>query len=304
MPNKLLLAAADSKKLEQFATNNKMSRTIVDRYVAGKILEEARQAAEDLARKGIDTCLNPLGESVSNVDDCARATQDYIDGITMLQQHIPNASVSVKPSQLGMMVNQQLCTDNLRRILTAGKQHDVAVEVDMEHSSIHDQTVAMAHELLTDFPETRMAVQSYSRAAADVLHSFQNKGLRIRLVKGAFEEDVHTAIQNPKDVTSQYNYQAAWALRNLPDPAFGTHDDRCIDFIKAQAAELGLAKTDFEFQMLYGIRPELQEELVQQGYRVRIYLPYGDQWYPYLMRRMAERPANLLVFLRSLITCR
>ncbi|HEY4534957.1 MAG TPA: proline dehydrogenase family protein [Enteractinococcus sp.] len=302
MPNKLLLAAADNKKLEHFATNNKMSRALVDRYVAGKSLDEARHAAEQLTRKGIDTCLNPLGESVRNVEDCARATQDYLDGIHMLHQHIPHASVSVKPSQLGMMVSPELCTENLRNILVAGREHGVAVEVDMEHSSIHDQTVAMVHELLVDFPDIRMAIQSYSRAAPDVLHSFKAKQLRIRLVKGAFEEDVDTAIQHPKDVTSQYTYQAAWALRNLPDPAFGTHDDRCINFIKAEALQLGLANKDFEFQMLYGIRPELQEQLVQQGYRVRIYLPYGDQWYPYLMRRMAERPANLLLFLRSLVT--
>lgn len=302
MPNKLLLAAADSKKIERFATNNKMSRAIVDRYVAGRVLDDARQAAERLARKNIDTCLNPLGESVSNLEDCDRATQDYVGGIIMLQKHVPNASVSVKPSQLGMMVDSEVCTANLKKILNAGREHGVAVEVDMEHSSIHDQTVGMVHELLSDFPNTRLAVQSYSRAAPDVLHSFKEKGLRIRLVKGAFEEDTETAIQNAKDVTAQYNYQAEWALRNLPDPAFGTHDDRCIGFIKTKAAHLGLTKDSFEFQMLYGIRPELQEDLVKQGYRVRIYLPYGEQWYPYLMRRMAERPANLLIFLRSLVS--
>src|SRR5690625_310199 len=297
MPNRLLLAAADNKKLEKFATNNKLSRAVVDRYVAGKTLDDARQSAERLARKNIATCLNPLGESVSNVEDCARATQDYIDGIEMLESHIPNASVSVKPSQLGMIIDQQTCTDNLRKILKSGQAHGVAVEVDMEHSSIHDETVDMMHELRKEFPDTRLAIQSYSRAAPDVLHSFTDKGLRIRLVKGAFEEDIDTAIQNAKDVTSQYNHQAEWALRNLPDPAFGTHDDQCIDFIKTEAAHLGLTKDQFEFQMLFGIRPELQDKLVKQGYRVRIYLPYGDRWYPYLMRRMAERPANLLVFL-------
>jgi proline dehydrogenase len=302
VPNKLLLAAAGNKSLERFATTNKMSRALVDRYVAGKSLEDARFAAEQLAAKGIDTCLNPLGEAVSNPDDCEQATQDYLDGIRMLEQHVPHASVSVKPSQLGMLIDPKLCSDNLRRILQCGREHGVAVEVDMEHSSIHDQTVAMVHGLLADYPDTRLAIQSYSRAASDVLHSFKNKGLRIRLVKGAFEENVGTAIQSPKDVTSQYNYLAAWVLRHLPDPAFGTHDDACIDRIKIEAAHAGLQKDQFEFQMLYGIRPELQEELVQQGYRVRIYLPYGDQWYPYLMRRMAERPANLFLFLRSLVS--
>ena len=102
-------------------------------------------------------------------------------------------------------------------------------------------------------------------------------------------------------MTQQYKYLSRWALENLPDPAFGTHDDQCIDYVKQVANELGLGREDFEFQMLYGIRRELQQELVNQGYRVRVYLPYGDRWYPYLMRRMAERPANLLLFLRSLV---
>lgn len=304
MPNKLLLAAADSKKLEAFATNNKLSRAIVDRYVAGESLEGARKAAEELAAKNIDTCLNPLGESVNDLEGCDRATQDYLNGILMLKESIPNASVSVKPSQLGMMFEPDVCVKNLRKILEAGREHNVAVEVDMEHSSIHDQTVRMVRELLQEFPETRLAIQSYSRAAPDVLNSFKGAGLRIRLVKGAFNEETATAIQNASDVTSQYNYQARWALQNLPDPAFGTHDDQCIEFIKTEAARLGIDKRNFEFQMLFGIRPELQEQLVNEGFRVRIYLPYGDQWYPYLVRRMAERPANLMLFLRSLVSAR
>lgn len=304
MPNKLLLAAADSKKLESFATNNKLSRAIVDRYVAGKTLAGARSAAEDLAARNIDTCLNPLGESVDDIEGCDRATQDYLDGILMLRDSIPNASISVKPSQLGMMFAPEVCSANLRKILEAGREHNVAVEVDMEYSSIHDHTVSMVHEFLEEFPDTRLAIQSYSRAAPDVLHSFKEPGLRIRLVKGAFNENADTAIQNAADVTAQYNYQARWALQNLPDPAFGTHDDQCIDFIKAEAARQGLGKRDFEFQMLFGIRPELQETLVNEGYRVRIYLPYGEQWYPYLVRRMAERPANLALFLRSLVSAK
>jgi len=301
MPNKLLLAAAESRRLERFATHNKMSKAIVDRYVAGKTLEDASRVARQLKRRNIHTCLNPLGESVDDREDCDRATQDYIDGVKMLTEHIPDGSVSVKPSQLGMLVEPEVCAANVRKILSVAKENDIAVEIDMEHSSIHDQTVEMVRELLSEYPHTRLAIQSYSRAAPDVLQSFKQQGLRIRLVKGAFQENAETAIQNARDVTSQYNHQARWALQHLPEPAFGTHDHRCIEFIKTEAAEQGLGKDEFEFQMLYGIRPKLQESLVKDGYRVRIYLPYGEEWYPYLMRRMAERPANLFLFLRSLI---
>ena len=120
------------------------------------------------------------------------------------------------------------------------------------------------------------------------------------MVKGAFDEKLDVAIRDSADVTAQYNYLTRWALRHLPDPAFGTHDDSCIDHVKQVAMEQGLDKQDFEFQMLHGVRRPLQEQLVREGYRVRVYLPYGEQWYPYLTRRMAERPANLLLFLRSL----
>ncbi|HEY4558049.1 MAG TPA: proline dehydrogenase family protein, partial [Enteractinococcus sp.] len=162
-------------------------------------------------------------------------------------------------------------------------------------------TLEIFRHLLPKFPHARQAFQAYMRTTLADLMSFDAIKPRIRLVKGAFDESSDVAIRDASEVTQQYNYLSRWVLEHLPDPAFGTHDETCIEHVKATAHELGVDAKAFEFQMLYGIRRDKQHDLVQQGYRVRVYLPYGTQWYPYLMRRMAERPANLLLFLRSLV---
>ena len=172
----------------------------------------------------------------------------------------------------------------------------------MEHSSVGPAELEAFRAALGEHPGTRVAMQAAMRRTPNDLESFTDVKPRIRLVKGAFLEPVEKALQEPKEITAQYRYLADWALANLPDPAFGTHDDACIDHVKASAERLGIGRRDFEFQMLHGVRRDVQRRLADEGYRIRIYLPYGTQWYPYLMRRMAERPANLLLFLRSLIS--
>jgi proline dehydrogenase len=156
--------------------------------------------------------------------------------------------------------------------------------------------------VLPTYTETRVAIQAAMRRTPDDLASFTAVKPRIRLVKGAFLESIDKALCDAAEVTAQYRYLTEWALAHLPDPAFGTHDDSCINHVKSVAGRLGLGKRDFEFQMLYGVRRDVQEQLADEGYRIRVYLPYGTQWYPYLMRRMAERPANLMLFVRSLVS--
>ena len=172
----------------------------------------------------------------------------------------------------------------------------------MEHSSVGPATLEAFREVVHQYPNTRVAMQAAMRRTPTDLVSFTEIKPRIRLVKGAFLETEDKALQNHGEVTAQYLYLTDWALQNLPDPAFGTHDDRCIDRVKQSADRFGVDRRDFEFQMLYGVRRDVQQQLAEQGYRIRVYVPYGTQWYPYLMRRMAERPANLLFFLRSLIS--
>ncbi|MFF0990804.1 proline dehydrogenase family protein [Kocuria nitroreducens] len=301
MPNRVLLHAAENKKLETLASSNPLTRPLVERYVAGTTLEEALLATEKLNQLQIDVSLDLLGEQVADFAQSEQATEEYIEALRAIPGRVPGSTVSVKLSQLGIMIDPAKCAQNLRRLLETAQEEGTEVEMDMEQSSVGRDTLAIFKDILPEFPRTRLAIQANMRQTPEDLLSFTEIRPRIRLVKGAFDESVSDALRKPEEVTAQYDFLARWALENLPDPAFGTHDDQCIDLVKDTARKLGLDKKSFEFQMLYGVRRSLQEQLVREGYRVRVYLPYGTQWYPYLMRRMAERPANLLFFLRSLV---
>ena len=300
MPNRLLLIASENKKLERLVSTNRLTKPIVRRYVAGTRLEDALEVTSDLNGSGIDVSLDLLGESVTDLAESESATIGYLHAIDRMHVLWPRPTISVKLSQLGVNLDPSQCEKNLRRLLEAARERGCVVEVDMEHSSAGRETLAIFRRIQGDYPETRLAIQAYLRSTFQDLADFETPP-RIRLVKGAFDEKVDVAIRDAHDVTAQFNYLATWALRHLPEPAFGTHDDACIDHVKREARQLGVAKQDLEFQMLHGVRRSLQEQLVREGYRVRVYLPYGEQWYPYLTRRMAERPANLLLFLRSLV---
>jgi proline dehydrogenase len=301
MPNRLLLLASENKRLERAATTNRFTRPLVERYVAGETLEDALRVTEELNSRGIRVSLDLLGESVEDLQASDGATEDYALAIARMAGQATDSTVSVKLSQLGILVSPEHARANLLRLLEVAREHGCSVEVDMEHSSVGRATLDVFKSLLAQYPETRLALQANMRATSHDLRDFTETLPRIRLVKGAFDEHLDVALRSPVEVTSQYRYLSRWALAHLPDPAFGTHDDSCVDEVQRTAGELGLDKRAFEFQMLYGVRRSLQEQLVQEGYRVRVYLPYGTHWYPYLTRRMAERPANLLLFLRSVI---
>lgn len=302
MISRLLQKAADNKKLEKAVTANKLSRGLVHRYVGGTTLDEALEAAKKLRSDGIDVSLDLLGEQVDDLETASVATKEYVEVLHAIAEHVPGSTVSVKLSQLGIGVSTTAATDNLKQLLDAGRETHSLVEVDMEHSSVGRDTLEAFRTHLPEFPDTRVAIQAAMRTTIRDLESFTDVKPRIRLVKGAYDESMSTCINDKDEVTAQYCHLVEYTLKNLPDPAFGTHDDACIDTVKAAAARLGVAKDKFEFQMLFGVRRDLQRDLVADGYRVRVYLPYGTQWYPYLMRRMAERPANLLLFLRSLVS--
>jgi len=301
MIGRLLLAASESKRLEELVSRTRLTRAVVNRYVAGTTLDEAIAVTDRLKRQGIDVSLDLLGESVTDLAEAERATKEYIDAVQAIPARVPGSTISVKPSQLGMVVDRETCARNLNTLLATAAEHGVSVEVDMEHSSVGRATLETYRAILPRYPDTRVAIQAYLRSTQADLESFTEHKPRIRLVKGNFKETLNVAVQDKDEITFRYLQLSEWALANLPDPAFGTHDDRCINHVKATAERLGVDRRNFEFQMLNGVRRNLWTDLVQQGYRVRIYLPYGTHWYPYLMRRMAERPTSLLLFLRSLI---
>ena len=301
MISRLLLAASENKKLEDLVSRTGLARAPVRRYVAGTTLDQAIAVTAALKRQGIDGSLNLLGEFVTDLTEAERATKAYLEAIQAISSRVPGSAIAVKLSQLGILVDQGACVSNLNTLLSTAADHGVVVEVDMEHSGVGPATLETFRAILPRYPDTRVALQAAVRRTPADLQSFTEHKPRIRLVKGCFKETLSVAVQDRDEVTFRYQELSEWALANLPHPAFGTHNDKCIDHIKATAERLGVDRRNFEFQMIYGVRRELWTDLVQQGYRVRIYVPYGTRWYPYLMRRLAERPVNLLLFLRSLI---
>ena len=302
MIKRLLLVASTDKRLEKLVSTSRLTRGLVGRFVAGTTLADAIAVTRELQAQNIDVSLDLLGETVDDLAESAIATKSYIEAVRAIAENRLGATVSVKLSQLGIAVDPAVCAGHLDDLLQAAAEVGVGVEIDMEHSSVGPAELEAFRAALGEHPGTRVAMQAAMRRTPTDLESFTDVKPRIRLVKGAFLEPVEKALQEPKEITAQYRYLADHALANLPDPAFGTHDDACIDHVKASAERLGIGRRDFEFQMLHGVRRDVQRRLADEGYRIRIYLPYGTQWYPYLMRRMAERPANLLLFLRSLIS--
>jgi proline dehydrogenase len=302
MIKRLLLVASTNKRLEKLVSTSRLTRGLVSRFVAGTTLEEAISVTRELQARNIDVSLDLLGETVDDLAESAIATKAYIEAVRAIADNGLNATVSVKLSQLGVGLDPAVCAGHLDELLRAAADVDVPVEIDMEHSSVGPAELEAFRAALPAHPRTRVAIQAAMRRTPQDLESFTAVKPRIRLVKGAFLEPIEKALQERDEITAQYRYLTEWALQNLPDPALGTHDDACIEHVKTSAARLGLDQRDFEFQMLHGVRRDVQQRLADEGYRIRIYLPYGTQWYPYLMRRMAERPANLLLFLRSLIS--
>jgi proline dehydrogenase len=302
MIKRLLLVASTDKRLEKLVSTSRLTRGLVSRFVAGTTLADAIAVTRELQAQNIDVSLDLLGETVDDLAESAIATKAYIEAVRAIAENRLGATVSVKLSQLGIAVDPTVCAGHLDDLLQAAAEVGVGVEIDMEHSSVGPAELEAFRAAVGEHPGTRVAMQAAMRRTPSDLESFTGVKPRIRLVKGAFLEPIEKALQEPQEITAQYRYLADYALANLPDPAFGTHDDACIDHVKASAERLGIGRRDFEFQMLHGVRRDVQRRLADEGYRIRIYLPYGTQWYPYLMRRMAERPANLLLFLRSLIS--
>lgn len=301
MLKRALLVAAESDRLEQKIGTDPRTKKLVERFVAGTTLRDAVRVTKEMNAKRIWTTFDLLGETVTDLSEADAALAGYLEAIPAIASQCPGNTLSVKLSQLGIGLDPAACDRHLKTLIEAASAAGVTLEIDMEHSSVGRPTLEAYRRVLADHPGTRVAIQAAMRSTPDDLRSFTGVQPRIRLVKGAFLESPQRCLQARADITEQYNYLVDGVMEALPDPAFGTHDDACIEAVKRAAQRHGKTKDDFEFQMLYGVRRDLQQRLADEGYRVRVYVPYGTDWYPYLMRRMAERPANLAFFLRSLI---
>jgi proline dehydrogenase len=300
MGNRLLVWASGNPRLQRQVTENPIARRVAHRFVAGERLDEAIDAATKLNSHGIAAILDLLGEGVNDLAGATHAVDEYDDAVDAIAAKGLDASISIKLSQLGQTFDRDACVANLNQILDRAKAAGVRVEIDMEDSSLVPDTLNLFRDAEIRYPQTRLAIQAALRRTPLDLESLAPLKPRVRLVKGAYAEPVEVALQGKGEIRAQFKFLTDWLFQFGTDPAFGTHDSELIGHARRAAAKAGKAPTDFEIQMLYGIRRDLQRELAKRGHRVRVYIPYGSAWYPYLTRRMAERPTNLLFFLRAL----
>ena len=290
-----LLYLSNQQHVFNFVRHNALARKFAQRFVAGETLEEVLDSVAGLNAKGISASLDLLGESVHAESEARAAGQEYVRMLDRIAERKVNANVSLKLTAMGLDLSRELCVEIVRKILDRAREHGTFVRLDMESTQYTDVTLDMFYNEL--FPtyagHVGIVLQSYLRRTdADVERSIQAQ-CRVRLCKGAYQEPPTLAYPDKKDVDASYvrGMQALMARGNYPGLA--THDERIIVEAKRYAAAQGIGRERFEFQMLYGVRRDLQESLAREGYNMRVYVPFGTQWYPYLMRRLAERPANV-----------
>jgi proline dehydrogenase len=289
-----LLYLAQNQRLRDFVIHNNATRNISRRFVAGEVLDDAVQATRVLNERNIQAALDYLGENVSDEQEATTATQNYISAINLIKQTGIGANISVKLTALGLDISTELCEQNLRSILSFVAENPIFVCIDMEGSAYTERTVDITLRMHQEFEHVGTVIQSYLFRSKKDIEQLIIQGVRVRLVKGAYKEPQSIAYQSKSDVDHSYVHLMTRLLAHGNFPAIATHDEAIIDATCKFARDHGISKEAFEFQMLYGIRRDLQDKLVHQGYNMRVYVPYGSQWYPYLMRRMAERPANLM----------
>ena len=290
-----LLYLSNQPRVFNYVRNSRLAKHFAKRFVPGETLDEALEVVRALNGRGITASLDLLGESVTNERE-ARATRDeYLQILDRIHQFRLDANVSVKLTAMGLDIDQELCVAVMQDILTRAQQYDSFVRIDMEASGYTEVTLKMFEERFYPTYKANVGVvlQSYLyRTFADVEH-MNTLRARVRICKGAYKEPAKVAYPDKKDVDANYIKCMRELMLKGNYPGIATHDPAMINEAKLWAKEQGIGVDRFEFQMLYGVRRDLQESLVKEGYRVRCYVPFGTQWYPYLMRRLAERPANV-----------
>ncbi len=292
--------------MRQFVMNFAPARKMARRFVAGERLEEAVAVIKSLNAAGIKATLDHLGENVTSEEDAQRTVGEYQSILQTIADGGLQSSISVKPTHVGLDFGADFCYQQLKTIAETAASLGLVLEVDMEGSEYTQVTVDMFHRLLDDHSNLRLALQAYLYRTEDDLNGLIDRGSSVRLCKGAYDEPESVAWQRKDQVDAQYGHLIDLALsqraqKNGFYPAFGTHDHELILKVERLVAEKNIGKETFEFQMLHGIRRDWQQRLARDGYNVRIYVPYGVQWYPYFMRRLAERPANLLFMARAFV---
>jgi len=297
--SRVVTATTQSRPVKKVVTGTRPGRALASRFVAGDTLEEAVRVASDLNGRGFLVSLDLLGEEVHDAESAQAALDEYLECLDRIAGDGLKANISVKLTQLGLSIDKALTTESVAKLAGRAAEIGTTVTIDMEDSRFTSDTVGIFADAQSEFGNLGVALQSYLKRTPSDLESLIPLGGHIRLCKGAYVEPPQVALTVRSAVDAAYASQLELLMSSEEvRPAVATHDLALVDLTRKLAPQ---RLAYFEFQMLYGVRPRLQQELVDEGHPVRVYLPFGSQWYPYLTRRMAERPANVWFFVRSLI---
>jgi proline dehydrogenase len=294
-----LLKLSESPGFAHWVTSNGSTRRMARRFVAGETLDEAIEAARYCNDRGMLASLDYLGENVATTSDAQRARDAYLEIFERIAKEKLQANVSCKLTQLGMDLSAEFCEGLVLSIVERAAAYDNFLRVDMEGSMYTQRTVELVKCIRSRNPAVGTVIQSYLYRSEGDIRDLLGYGCRVRLCKGAYKESAEVAFERKADVDGNFVRLMQALLSSGFYHAIATHDPRMIAETIRWAAAKKISKDDFEFQMLYGVRTDLQRRLVRDGYRIRIYIPYGRDWFPYFMRRLAERPANLGFLLRN-----
>jgi proline dehydrogenase len=297
----LLLSLSESPALKKFILSSKTARRVSRRFVAGEKLVEALAAAAAVNRQGMTATLDRLGENVNTVTEARDAAAAYLGIFDRIREAGVNSNVSIKLTQLGLDLDSNLCKCSVAEIAKRAESHGSFLRIDMEGSAHTERTLRLFREVHDHSQAVGIVIQAYLYRSEEDTRDLLKAGARIRLCKGAYKEPKEIAFPHKRQVNDNFVRLMKILLDSGIYHAVATHDRRMIDATINYAAQHKIGKNRFEFQMLYGIQRDLQQQLVRDGYPVRVYIPYGTEWFPYFMRRLAERPANVFFILKNIL---
>lgn len=302
MLRETLIALSESSSARRFVKSAPGARTMARRFVAGETVEDGVRAARVLNQAGMSVSLDYLGESVSSREEAKAAADVYLRLLSSIAAEKLDANVSLKLTQMGQDIDEDFLRENVGRVIDHARSHDIFVRFDMESSGYTQKTLDFFRRLWGEgYRNIGVVIQSYLRRSAGDIEQLNQEKVRVRLCKGAYKEPPSVAYQPKSEVDDNYVHLMKLLLQHGNYPGIATHDQNMIRATREFAAAIRKPVDQYEFQMLYGVRRDLQQALVRDGYRMRVYVPFGEAWYPYLMRRMAERPANLLFIVNSVL---
>jgi len=295
----IFLYLSRQKRIQDFMLNFGVTRRVVDRFVSGEELEDGLNAVKKVNSEGAIATLDHLGEEVFEPGETIAAASVYLDALDKIKENGADTNVSIKPTQVGLKIDKGLCEQNFVKVIQRAKEHGNFVRMDMEGSDCTNDTIDVFKNLRKKYDNVGIVIQSYLYRSERDIDEVLKLGGRIRLCKGAYKEPKEIAFPKKQQVDDNFVKLMEKMLLSGIYHGIATHDEKLIEKTKEFAQRNKIPKDRFEFQLLYGIRTELRYRLVKEGYNVRVYIPFGRQWYPYFMRRLAERPANLFFLLKN-----